>query len=484
VEEDQLMDLTSAQTWGVLYVISGWFIRLVMLVVVPFRRSPEAAKGWLLLVLFEPWVGLVLYLVIGRPKYPWWRAERFDRLPGVFQPVRQRLQKSLQRFHPALPALRSPATVLVQNLGNLELLGENAVELLADYDSAIDRLVADIDQAADHVHLLYYIFADDATGMKVVAALERAVKRGVVCRVLVDFLGSRPWSRSLGQKLAALGIAVHRILPVSFWQRNFARADLRNHRKVAVVDGRVAYTGSQNLVDAIFKAGITYEELVVRVTGPVVLELQAIFVADWFLETEETLGTPNVFPEPVAAGSASAQVLPSGPDYPATNVQRLVVALVHGAEERIVITTPYLIPDDALLQALETAVRRGVEVHLVVSRLADQLLVSLAQQSYYEQMLEAGIRIHRYRGKFLHAKHLSIDNAVAVIGSSNMDIRSFVLNAEVSLVVYDRDVTARLYAQQEHYFAASDLLSPKVWANRPLVAKVCENLARLISPLL
>jgi hypothetical protein len=192
----------------------------------------------------------------------------------------------------------------------------------------------------------------------------------------------------------------------------------------------------------------------------------------------------GVAPEPVGTGAVMAQVMPSGPDYPATNVQRLVVALVHAAQERVVITTPYFIPDDPLLVAMETAVRRGVEVHLVVSQIADQILVSLAQKSYYEQLLEAGVHIHLYREKFLHAKHLSIDGAIAVIGSSNMDIRSFVLNAEVSLIVYDAEVTARVREQQERYFATSDRLSRVKWMKRSLVEKICENLARLMSPLL
>jgi cardiolipin synthase A/B len=274
------------------------------------------------------------------------------------------------------------------------------------------------------------------------------------------------------------------MLPVRFFRPHHARIDLRNHRKIAVIDGRIGYTGSQNLVDPDFKPGITYEELVVRVTGPVVLQLQAVFAADWFLETEEVLDTLEVFPDPDVTGKVAAQVLPSGPDYPATNVQRLIVALVHGARTRVVITTPYFIPDDALMQALETAVMRGVEVHVVVSLLADQLLVSLAQRSYYTELLAAGVRIHRYRDKFLHAKHLSIDDRVALIGSSNMDIRSFVLNAEVSLVLYDADAALRLRAQQERYFAGAELLSLGEWKKRSLVTKVSENMARLVSPLL
>src|SRR5262249_7474613 len=266
-----------------------------MLVVVPFRRSPEAAKGWLLLVFFLPWPGLLLYWFIGRPTYPRWRVERFARLPEAFQPVVRRLEASLVRFRPELPPTLAQAARLVENLGHLGILGDNAVELLPDYDGSIDRLVADIDRAANHVHLLYYIFADDAAGSKVLAALARAVKRGVSCRVLVDGLGSRRWARSLLAKLADAGAAAHRVLPVSLFRRGSARADLRNHRKVAVIDGRVGYTGSQNLVDSVFKPGITYEEMVVRVTGPVALQLQAVFVSDWFLETETTLDAPEVF---------------------------------------------------------------------------------------------------------------------------------------------------------------------------------------------
>jgi cardiolipin synthase len=161
-----------------------------------------------------------------------------------------------------------------------------------------------------------------------------------------------------------------------------------------------------------------------------------------------------------------------------------VVAWIHGARERIVLTSPYFIPDEPLLQALETAVLRGVEVHLIVSRIADQFLVSRAQRSYYMELAAAGVHIHFYRERFLHAKHLSVDGDLALIGSTNLDIRSFLLNAEFSLLFYDRGVTAGLRAEEERYFANSDLLDLDEWRRRPLPEKVIENLARLMSPLL
>jgi cardiolipin synthase A/B len=243
-------------------------------------------------------------------------------------------------------------------------------------------------------------------------------------------------------------------------------------------------TGSQNLVTAEFKKGLAYEDLMIRVTGPVVLELQYLFAADWFLETNEVLDGENEFPAPEIAGAVPAQALPSGPAFPTQNNQRLFVALVHGALKKVVLTTPYFIPDEPLLQAMQTASLRGVEVHLVVSEMGDHPIVSLAQESYYEELLEAGIRIHPYRTNFLHAKHLSIDNAVAVIGSSNLDIRSFALNAEVMLMLYDSDVVSRLAAEQERYYANAELLTLATWEQRSFGRKLAENLARLLSPLL
>jgi cardiolipin synthase len=281
-----------------------------------------------------------------------------------------------------------------------------------------------------------------------------------------------------------LGVAIHAMLPVSLLPWKKSRLDLRNHRKIVVIDGRIGYTGSQNMVAAEFKQGLAYEELMVRLSGPAVLELQYVFAADWFLETQEVLDGEAEFPDPEIAGSVPAQALPSGPAFPTQNNQRLFVALVHGASRQVVLTTPYFVPDEPLLQAMQTAVLRGVEVHLVVSEQGDNRLVSLAQESYYEELLEAGVQIHIYRKDFLHAKHLSIDDAVAVIGTSNLDIRSFVLNAELMLMIYDRGVTERLAQEQMRYYANSRLLTLDQWQTRGFARKVAQNLARLMSPLL
>jgi cardiolipin synthase len=472
-------------TWYAwIFFISEWAIRLAMLVVVPFRRTPTAAKGWLLLIFFEPWVGLLFYLLIGRARLTRWQTEQLAKLPKAMAKVVVRLTNHPNVFHPEVDGALSQAVTLAENLGGMPILGGNAMEVLTDYDGTLARLVADIDRAQNHVHLLFYIFADDGATAPVVEALGRAASRGVRCRVLADAIGSLAGLRTLRPKLTALGVEVRETLPVRLWPWKKARLDLRNHRKIAVIDGRIGYTGSQNLVAAKFKEGITYEELMVRVTGAVVLDLQYVFAADWFLETSEVLDGEGEFPCPEVAGGVPAQALASGPAFPTQNNQRLIVALVHGASKQVVLTTPYFIPDEPLLQAMQTAVLRGVDVHLVVSEKADQFFVSLAQKSYYEELLEAGVHIHLYRKNFLHAKHLSIDDSVALIGTSNLDIRSFALNAELMLMIYDTGVVARLAAEQERYYANSRLLTLAAWDQRSFASKLPQSLARLLSPLL
>lgn len=469
--------------WLNVFFAAEWAVRLAMIVVVPFRRSPEAAKGWLLLIFFQPTAGLILYLLIGRPTLPKWRLERHAEFETLSRPIFDRLAQEPNIFRPDLGAELNKAVRLAENLAELPILGGNQSKVLANYDLFVDRLIADIDAARDHVHLLFYIVADDATMARVIEALGRAVERGVVCRLLADSLGSRPDFGRMLPRLEAAGILAEETMRIGFFGRA-GRLDLRNHRKIAVIDGRIGHAGSQNLVDATFKRGLTYEELNVRLEGPIVLELQAVFAEDWYLETGEFLGDARYVPDPQVPGSVAAQALPSGPGYPRENNQRLIVSLIHASNRRIFITMPYLIPDDALLQALQTATLRGVEVTLVVPLQIDQYLVGFGQRSYYDELMSAGVRICRYGKRFLHAKCVTIDDTIAWIGSSNLDIRSFALNAEIVVLLYDAGVCASLGAEQSRYLRDGEMLDLETWRKRTLPIKVAENLARLLSPLL
>lgn len=470
-------------TWALIYLLVEWTLRLVMLVYVPQRRSPAAARTWLLLIFIQPILGGILYAILGRPRMSRRRMELQER---VVRMLESRGHESLARFstRPDLPTHFSQAVVLAEKLGHFPIVRGNGLELLPDYDGAVDRLISDIEAARSHVHLLYYIFADDRTGNRVADALIRAVARGLSCCVLIDSLASKGARKRLAPRLSAAGIEVRELLPIGPFRRNAARLDLRNHRKIAIIDGTTAYVGSQNLVDADFKRGLVYEELVTRVTGPVVAQLQTVFLSDRYFEAEMGERDDQFFPEPDQSGAVLAQVLPSGPGFPLANNERLIVTLLHAAQQRIVITSPYFVPDAALLEALQTAVLRGVEVHLVMPQQADQVLVCLAQRSFYDELLEAGVRIHLYGRRFLHAKHASFDDQVALIGSSNMDLRSFQLNAEISLIVYDRAFVAALREVQEEQMSAATELTAQQWSSRRPVEKILQNSARLFDSLL
>lgn len=461
---------------GTGYLIVEWLIRLVMLVVVPMRRDAAATRGWLLLIFFLPVVGLLLYLAIGRPRFPAWRIARMQALAPMLEALSHRLTEA------AGPAGEAGAGIRLANkLGALPVVTGNGIELLDDYRGTIDRLIADIDGAQHHVRLLVYIFADDATGQAVIAALGRAVARGVACHVLLDPVGSHHWAKGTIARLRAVGVETRQALPFR-WLRGRTRRDMRNHRKLFLIDGQIGYAGSQNIVDPSFKPGITNHELVLRITGPVVAEMAAIFLVDWYLETEVLLEPAPAIPS--TEGAAIAQILPSGADYPLEGFATLLVWHVHAAHRSVVITTPYLIPDEGLIGAMRTAVLRGVNVDVIVSAVADQPLVSLAQRSYYDELLGAGVRIHRYRGALLHAKNVAIDGELAIVGSSNVDIRSFQLNEEVSVLLHDRESIAKLETIQRAYVTGSDPLDRATWRRRPWLSRIAENIARMVSPLL
>jgi cardiolipin synthase len=229
--------------------------------------------------------------------------------------------------HPKLTPQLDSTVRMAEQLGSLPILGGNRVEFLADTQLVIDRLIADIDRAENHVHLLFYIFSDDDTGKQVMDALGRAKARGVQCRLLVDSVGSWRSIRSLAAKSKAFGIEMYEMLPVGVFRRRIARFDLRNHRKLAVIDGRIAYTGSQNIVNADYgRKNMAWHDMMVRLTGPISIELQAVFVTDWYLESGQMLGGNAVFASPELDGSVAAQTLPSGPIFPVENYQRLVVS--------------------------------------------------------------------------------------------------------------------------------------------------------------
>jgi cardiolipin synthase len=470
--------------WSFLYLCSEWAVRLTMLLYVPQRRSASAARTWLLFIFLLPWPGLAIYAMVGRIRVPAFRRKLQEQASGQIKKAQAQIGAQIVA-QPDLPAQLQIIPEQAKRLGTFEPFAGNAFEFLRDYEGSIDRLIQDIDAAKRHVHLLTYIYRTDRIGRKVADALKRATKRGVVCRVLLDAVGSRVALNQFGPELQKAGVEVRSMLPVGLFRRKGERFDLRNHRKISVIDGTIGYLGSQNIADPTFVKNFPNEELVVRLTGPVVSQLQATFLGDHYLETEEVLDRAELFPDLKPAGDSAAQLLPSGPGYGQENGRELIISMLYEARRRVVITTPYFIPDEPFLNAICAAGQReNVQVHMVVSKHANQLISQLAQRSYYDDLLEAGIQIHLYRPHFLHAKLLTIDDHVALTGSTNMDIRSFALNAEINLLIYDRQVVEQLKVVQEDYFRNSDLLTREQWSRRSVLEKMAHNTARLMDSFL
>lgn len=474
---------------GTLLVVVDLLVKVVALGLVPEGRRPSSAWGWLLLIFFLPVVGIVAFALIGSPFVDRRRRREQAEIDLVIRERSRDLPDAL--LGGGLPDPVRAAVSLGRRLGSLPAVAGNHVELVTGYDDALARMTAAVDAARDHVNVEFYVLGWDASTEPFWTAVTRAAARGVRVRVLFDHIGTLRVSgyRDLRRRLDTTGAEWHEMLPIDPLRGRWRRPDLRNHRKILVVDGEVGFTGSQNLIDAGYhrRGGRRWQELVVRVRGPVVPSLNAVFATDWFVETHERLdhqfaGRDDAQPTGDDPGDLVCQVVPSGPGFPHENNLRLFNTLIYAARQRLSITSPYFVPDESLLYAITTAAQRGVAVELFVSERSDQLLVQRAQNSYYDVLLAAGVRIFRYPAPaVLHAKHMSVDDTVAVIGSSNLDVRSFTLNFEVSLLCTGGDVVRRLRQVEDSYRAVCTELTAEQWHGRSLWSRYVDNVMRLTS---
>jgi cardiolipin synthase len=466
-------------------------IRVLAVIFVPKNRRPTTAAAWLLTIFFLPYIGVLAFLLFGSSKLSKRRREKQ-------QTINRYIMNATEGIGQAIPDNLWPTwfaslAELNRRLGAMPLLSGNTARLFGEYDRSIAEMTAAVDTAESFVHVEFYILSLDPTTARFFDALEAAVQRGVTVRVLMDHVASlrvRGY-RATKRRLTEMGAEWHLLLPVQPFRGRYQRPDLRNHRKVVVVDGRVGFMGSQNMIDRTYdrwtnrRRGLKWKDLMVRLEGPTVAALNAVFLSDWYSETDELLtreGRQTV----AAAGDEhlDCQLVPSGPGFEGENNLRLFNALIYAAQRRIVLTSPYFVPDDSMLYAVTTAAERGVEVELFVSEIGDQALVFHAQRSYYEELLRAGVTIWLYaKPTILHAKHFTIDDDVAVVGSSNLDMRSFSLNLEVSMMVRGRQFVNDLRQIQEGYRRASRRLTLEEWQRRPLRSAVLDNVARLTAAL-
>jgi cardiolipin synthase A/B len=470
-----------------LLAASEWAIRLTMLPVIVLRKEkPATCLAWLTIVFFEPWIGLGLYLLIGESRLGRRRLARRQQLRPQIETSGYGRIASQHVVDPYQPDADHVLVHLAEQAGGLPVVGGNSISLMTDTDEVIDRLVGEIDAARQHVHLLFYIFADDSVGQRVAEALARAAERGVACRVLADAVGSRRLFRHRAPWLRQRGVRIFPVLPANLWRLPFKRLDLRNHRKLAVIDGQVALTGSQNIVEASYghkRAGV-WHDIMARITGPVVRQLQTIFLEDWFYESGELLEDDALFPPCRADGPIAVQVVPTGPDQPTELFQDLIVKGIFLARRRVIITSPYFIPNEAMLLALRLAALRGVQVDVAIPKRCDHRLVEAAGSFYCGYLMRHGVNVFRFRDGMLHAKTLTVDDQLAMFGSANYDIRSFDLNFELNLFVHAEEAVHEMRRLQQGYLDQSEQAVLNEWPSHTLPGRLKMNLAKLFSPLL
>jgi cardiolipin synthase len=474
----------------IIVVAIEFAIRLTVIGLILVRGGgrPSTRLTWIIVILALPLIGLVAYLMVGEVRLGRRRIDRHQAIVRKIETSPDRAPDRPPQQYFELPPAYEHLAILAEAVGNAQARAGNRLELIGDTDQLIDRLVADIDAAQHHCHLLYYIFLADDSGRRVSEALIRAAQRGVACRLLVDAAGSSDFARStLRQQLERSGVRVVTALPVNALRALLARLDVRNHRKLAIIDGAVGYVGSHNIADAAFAIKARFAPWVdatVRTVGPITRDLQVLFVEDWYLDTDESLEhvlAIHPYPDP---DGVTAQIMGTGPSAYNEALRQMWLAATLTAVEELIITTPYFVPDEATSTAIRTVARRGVATTLVVPKRNDSPLVGAASRSEYDAMLDAGVTVWEYHKGLLHAKTISIDRSLAIIGSANFDRRSFEINFEASLVVYDSDFASQLRFLQRSYMSDATELAVMQWRARGWWRRLIENAAGTLGPLL
>lgn len=474
------------------FFIAEWAVRILMLFVVPHKQRTSTANAWLLLIMIAPMLGTILYYMFGNPKLPKSRREKLHIVKTITAKELKDLELRDKKLFATLDKEDNQSIAkLATSLGGLPPMKGNSVEFYSEYDETFVHIAKAIDNATDYVHVQYFIASQDSSTVVVLDAIERAVQRGVKVRFMYDKILSKRYggNADLRNRLYSIGVEVIEMLPLSLMPgKRFTRPDLRNHRKIVIVDGHIAFTGSQNLIGKTYgrKDDLYYEELVAKLSGPVVWQLNNAFRSDWYAETgQPLLDIMEDRDMPPQSGSTIAQALPSGPNQDHDNNLKIYSNMVHTAKKSVQIVVPYFIPDESLLIALTTAAQRGVDVSIINSETIDKIFAGHAQRSYYEELLKVGVKIYLYKKPvFLHAKQVIIDDEVVIFGSSNLDIRSFELDFEINIIIYDATVVRKLKEIDGIYKSQSKEITQKNWAKRPLHLKLLDRFTRLASAFL
>ena len=450
------------------------------------HREPASRLAWIIAVLALPIVGVILYLFLGEARISGPRRARG-------REINARLPRPSGNYDCTAEKVGgahwSPFA-LARTVNKLDPTCENSAHLAADSNAAIDEMVVDIESARQTIHGCFYIWLADNNGLKLKEAFIRAAKRGAQVRLLADALGSRRLIRSDHWKdMRVAGCHARVALPVGnpLWTAIRGRVDLRNHRKQLIVDNRIAWCGSQNAADPEFRIKARYApwvDVMSRWEGPVARHCQYLFVSDWIAEGGDDISALLCEPPPRRQGGIVAQVLGTGPTAEFDAMPACFSELIHSAREELVVTTPYFIPDEQLLFALTSAGRRGVRTVMLFPKRNDSRIVAGASRSYYKDLIDAGVDIYEFRPGLLHSKTMVVDRCVGLIGSANLDRRSFELNFENNILFDDRAFAGELRARQDEYLAQCDRVTRDDVARYGFVLRLWQNLLATLSPML
>jgi len=482
--------------FNILQIIYLVVLVLVCLWIIYETRTSTKALAYLLFAIFVPFVGIIFYFSFGinyrKRKMYSKKIIRDDRLAKKLDDeIMQYSRKNLEMNSAAIQGYRELANMLAKD-GKSALTSNNSVKLLVNGENKFPEVLRALEDAQVHIHMEYYIYEDGEIGKAIEQLLIQKARAGVIVRFIYDDFGSRSIRKSLVRRLKAAGVQVFPFYKIKI-PAVANRLNYRNHRKIIVIDGRVGFVGGINISDRYVNKLSSRDKLFwrdthLKIEGHGVLHLQYLFLCDWNYCAGDNL-QPNESFFPVHSsspfpGNKIVQIAGSGPDSDKPTVLFSLLQAINLATEEILITTPYFIPGESVLDALTIASLGGVSVKLLVPGISDSAIVNAAAHSYYSELLDAGVEVYLYRKGFVHAKTLVSDRKVAIVGTANMDSRSFDLNFEVNAIVYDKEVAGELAGVFFADINEAEKIDPKKWQDRPMHQQLIEKTARLISPLL
>ncbi|MDL2256080.1 cardiolipin synthase [Parabacteroides sp. OttesenSCG-928-K15] len=472
------MDMQSIISLIVQILYVATIIGLVT-VIVSENRNPQKTITWVLVLTFLPILGLILYLFFGENHRREWSVNR-------------RMTKGLEgKDIPHFNLFEEESAddtyrklkKLLKTVGHAPVLDGNHIDFYSTGKDKFEQLFADIEQAKSHVHLLYYAIISDETGNRLKELLIRKVKEGVEVRIIYDDVGSLKARSGFFKEMEKAGIKVDCFLPIRF-PYIARRVNYRNHRKIAVIDGEIGYIGGMNIADPYVKGlkwGV-WRDLTIRIRGKAVYALQVIFLMDWYYSHKEALENPAYFPPVADLGNNPVQIVTSGPMDTYEALTEGFFQAISNAQQYIYIQTPYFMPSDHIVKAMQMAALSGVEVRLMIPRRSDNFLVGAASRSFIRSLLESNVKVYLYTAGFLHSKLIVVDDSLAIIGSANMDTRSFELNFEDCAFIYNKETAQK--AKEIFYADMQDACEVDIekWMKRARWKHYFESLMRLMTP--